>query len=64
MAKYKLTDTAYLAERLLAPGEVVEVADTVVPGPHMNPVDDAARRAVKAAGNRMVRIDPVEAIIA
>ncbi len=60
MARYRVTETCYLAERLLQPGDDVEVADDVVPGPHMTPKDDAARKAVKAAGARMTKTDPIE----
>ncbi len=62
MARYRITDLCYLDERLVQPGEDVDIADDVIPGPHMSPKDDAARRAVKAAAARMVKIDPVEAM--
>lgn len=62
MARYRVTETCYVNDRLLKPGDDVEVADTVIPGPHMTPRDDAARKAVKAAGARMTRTDPIEAM--
>ncbi len=50
MAKYELLERAFINERLWEPGETVEVADDVIPGPHMKPVDAAARAAFKKTG--------------
>jgi len=43
MAKYKLLEKAFIENRLWEPGEVVEIDDGAVPGPHMLPVDKAAK---------------------
>lgn len=64
MARYSILEPAYVGERLVNAGDQVEVPDSTVPGPHMKPLDEAAQRAVKAAGNRMTRRDPVEALTA
>ncbi|MFZ0931245.1 MAG: hypothetical protein WAN11_21745 [Syntrophobacteraceae bacterium] len=50
MAKYKLLERAFIDQRLWEPGETVEVGDDVIPGPHMQPVDAAARAAFKKTG--------------
>ena len=50
MAKYRLLEKAFIHNRLWEPGEVVEVDDSVVPGPHMLPVDLSAKRIAKAVG--------------
>ncbi len=52
MARYKLTERAFINDRLCEAQEEVEVADHVIPGPHMQPVDKAAGKAVDAAGPR------------
>jgi hypothetical protein len=43
MAKYKLTETAYIGNVLYHAGDKVVVGDDVIPGPHMIPVDKAAK---------------------
>jgi glutathione S-transferase len=50
MAKYKLLERAFIHQRLWEPDEIVEVADDLMPGPHMVPQDSAARAAVKKYG--------------
>ncbi len=50
MAKYKLLETAFIDNRLYTAGERVEVADDFVPGPHMVPVDTAAKKVAKEIG--------------
>jgi len=62
MARYRITETSYINDRLVAEEAIIEVADDLVPGPHMQPRDDAARKAVKAAGQRMAKVDPVESL--
>jgi hypothetical protein len=53
MAKYKLSVAAYINDGLRAPGDVVDVPDDFVPGPHMEPfvdgkgVEDKAARKAK-----------------
>ncbi len=65
MARYRVTEASYIDGRLLQPGDEIATADGLIPGPHLTPLDDAARRAVKAAGPaRMDRVDPVEAMTA
>jgi hypothetical protein len=48
MAQYKLTEPAYLLNVLWPEGAVVEVPDTLVPGPHMIPMDSAAKKMCKS----------------
>lgn len=48
MAQYKLTETAYIHNTLWPEGEIVTVADDVIPGPHMIPMDAAAKKMVKS----------------
>ncbi|MDA8231573.1 MAG: hypothetical protein M0006_09565 [Magnetospirillum sp.] len=62
MARYRLTEPAFVHGTLLAAGDEVVVDDSTIPGPHMAALDDAARKAVKAAGDRMTKVDPVEAM--
>ncbi|MGA2223580.1 MAG: hypothetical protein ABSH41_03955 [Syntrophobacteraceae bacterium] len=50
MAKYELLERAFIDQRLWEPGEVVEVSDDVIPGPHMKPVDASAKAAFKKTG--------------
>jgi hypothetical protein len=50
MAKYELLERSFINQMLLDPGAVVEVSDDVVPGPHMKPVDAAAKAAFKKTG--------------
>ena len=50
MAKYELLERAFIHNRLWEAGETVEVPDDLMPGPHMRPVDAAARSAFKKTG--------------
>jgi adenosyl cobinamide kinase/adenosyl cobinamide phosphate guanylyltransferase len=50
MAKYKLNETAFIDNRICLAGETVEVADEVIPGPHMVPADRAARKMADSIG--------------
>ncbi len=50
MAKYKLLEKAFINERIWETGEEVTLPDDVIPGPHMLPMDSAARKAIKDAG--------------
>jgi adenosyl cobinamide kinase/adenosyl cobinamide phosphate guanylyltransferase len=50
MAKYKLSETAFINHRIYLAGETVEVPDEVIPGPHMVPVDRAARKMADSIG--------------
>jgi hypothetical protein len=50
MAKYELLERAFINQCLWEPGAVVEVGDDVIPGPHMKPVDAAAKAAFKKTG--------------
>jgi hypothetical protein len=63
MARYRVTALCYINDRILQDGEDVEVADDLIPGPHLSPRDDAARRAIKGAGARMTnRVDPIDSL--
>ena len=53
MARYKLTEAAYckktpsaFIEEVLQPGTEIETRDDVIPGPHMEPLDEPARTAM------------------
>ncbi|MGA2401452.1 MAG: hypothetical protein ABSG91_07070 [Syntrophobacteraceae bacterium] len=50
MAKYKLTERAFIGNCLYGPGDKVVVPDDTIPGPHMIPVDAAAAKMAKAIG--------------
>jgi hypothetical protein len=58
MAQYKLLEESFAQDRRELPmgprifqvGEILDVADNVIPGPHMVPVDSAARLAALKAG--------------
>ncbi len=50
MAKYLILERAFINNRLYEPGESVDVADEVIPGPHMKPVDAAAKKVAKSIG--------------
>ena len=50
MAKYELLEKSFIDNRIWEPGEIVEVPDDLIPGPHMVPVDDAAKRVAKKLG--------------
>jgi hypothetical protein len=50
MARYRLLEKAFIENRLFEPGEVVTVADSVIPGPFMKPVDAAAQKKAKEIG--------------
>jgi len=53
MAKFRVRETSYINERLVEPGEVVEVDTSVMtPGPNLEPVaeEPPAPRAGRKAG--------------
>jgi hypothetical protein len=50
MAKYKLLEKAFINQLLLEAGSEVVVPDDVIPGPHMEPMDAAAKAAFKKTG--------------
>jgi hypothetical protein len=50
MAKYKLLEPAYINHCLYGEGDVVVVGNDVIPGPHMLPIDNDARRKAKEVG--------------
>jgi hypothetical protein len=63
MAKYKLLEKSFIDNRLWEEGETVEVADELIPGPHMVPVDAAAHKMAKKMGLVNGPIpDPVDAL--
>lgn len=61
MAVYKLLDKAYF-DQVYNAGEEVTVDDSVIPGPHMVPVDAAAKAAAKKAGIIMTSKFTVDAV--
>lgn len=61
MAKYELLEKAFIDNRIYEVGETVEVSDSVIPGPHMKPVDDAAKKKAREIGLVLGPIpDPVD----
>lgn len=46
MAKYRILETSYINERIYQPGEEIEFSGDHSPGFHLDPIDDAAKRAV------------------
>jgi hypothetical protein len=50
MAKYKLLERSFINNRIHEEGDTVEISDGIIPGPHMVPVDDAAKRIAKRVG--------------
>lgn len=56
--QYRLSEVAYINDRLLQPGEVIYFEDP--PGPHMMPLNDAAKAMV--AKHKPTRVDPIESL--
>jgi hypothetical protein len=52
MAQYKLTQDAFINNIYYGTGSTVTVADDLVPGPHMIPVDAAAKKRAKETGHK------------
>ncbi len=50
MGKYRLLETSFIHNRLYNPGEIVELSDEASPGPHMEPLDAAAKKRIKECG--------------
>jgi hypothetical protein len=48
MARYELLQKAFIDMRVLEVGEQITVADDVIPGPYMKPLDKPALVAFKA----------------
>lgn len=53
MARWKLLETAFIADRLVAEGDEITTTDTIIPGPHMEPLDDAAKALAEKHADRM-----------
>jgi hypothetical protein len=53
MAKYKLLEKSFIHNRLYEEGETVELSNEAVPGPHMQPLDAAAKKRVKECGTQV-----------
>lgn len=47
MAKYRFEQRSYHGDRLIEKGQEFEIGDDVIPGPHMFPLDDAAKAAAE-----------------
>jgi hypothetical protein len=50
MAKYLLLQDAFIDNHFRKEGAAVVVADTMIPGPHMRPVDNVAKAMCKKHG--------------
>ncbi len=50
MAQYRMLEKAFLNHRIYDVSEVADVPDDTVPGSHMVPVDDAAKKMAKKVG--------------
>jgi hypothetical protein len=49
MAKYRLLAKSFIDNHICEEGEEIVVDDELVPGPHMKPLDAAAKAAIKKA---------------
>ena len=50
MARYKLLQAAYINNAMYGEDSIVEVGDDFEPGPHMVPVDAAAKKKAREIG--------------
>ncbi len=63
MARYEILEKAFINNRIYESGEVVELAETVTPGPFMKPLDAAAKKRAKEVGLVLGPMpDPVDQI--
>jgi hypothetical protein len=66
MARYRLTERAYIADRVLEPGTEIgsgtEIPFSGIPGPYMEPLDAAAKAAVEAASKDWGTRDPIASL--
>lgn len=69
MAKYRVNTPTFIAPSLLPEGTVFEIGDDWPPGPHVDPLDDAAHEAFAAleakrkdAGHPPMSLHPIEAL--
>lgn len=53
MAQYRMLDISYVNDQIQEPGATVIVADSTIPGPHWDPMDDAAKKAFAKAGYKV-----------
>lgn len=62
MAKYRCTTKTFIAPELLDEGTVFTIDDSFEPGPHLEPLDEAANAAVAAYFDKKphARLNPVE----
>ncbi|MGO9020055.1 MAG: hypothetical protein ACLQVJ_17095 [Syntrophobacteraceae bacterium] len=49
-AQYELIEKAFIGDHIRYEGERIEVPANLVPGPHMIPLNEAAKKAFKQAG--------------
>lgn len=47
MPRYRLAQRSYIGDSIREPGTEITVPDSVKPGPHWEPIDDAAHTAMK-----------------
>jgi hypothetical protein len=63
MARYRLTERAYIADRVLEPGTEIgsgtEIPFDGTPGPYMEPLDTAAKAEVAKAAKHWGPRDPL-----
>lgn len=65
MAKYQLLEKAFIDNRIYEAGETVEVSDSLIPGPFMKPMDEAAKKRAKSVGLVLGPMpDPVDQLTA
>ena len=60
MPQYELTETAYINDQLKQPGETVYTRG--IPGPHMIPVNEAAKAMCAKHSREMQAVDPIHSL--
>lgn len=63
MAKYQLNARSFIYGQLLSEGTVINLDDSFEPGPHMDPLDEAAEVAMAEYRKKKpdATLDPIEA---
>ena len=60
LPRYELTEEAYIGDSLYGAGDVIEFEG--VPGPHMIPLNDAAKAKAEEYSESMIARDPILAL--
>lgn len=69
MARYRCYTKAFIGGHLLEEGQTFTVSDSFIPGPHLEPLDDAAEAAMdkyvkdrEKAGHGPATLHPIEPV--